>query len=122
MPPSRPVAAPEDFTEDQARLFRACQRTLREAGSWRDVDAPVLVLFCMAVNNAQALRLAAQRQPIIQGKDGPRVHPAISAAAECEARAVALSDALLLSASARERAMAKPSRPGSGQRKLLKAI
>jgi hypothetical protein len=71
--------------------------------------------------NVRALRRYAQESPIVQGKDGlPRVHPGLGAAVECEARAVALSDSLLLSASARDRAIAKPARREPGR--VLNAI
>lgn len=103
-------------------MFRSAQRLLRQAGSWNDVDALALEVWVLALSNARACRVAAEACPIVQGKDGPRAHPGLHAAAHAEERAIALADALLLSPAARQRAAAKPTRRGTVHGPRLEAV
>ena len=84
MPPSRAVPPPAGLDEEGRALFRSAQRLLRQAGTWNDVDVLVLEVYVLALANARACRVAAEACPIVEGRDGPRTHPGLHAAAQAE--------------------------------------
>jgi len=98
--------APKSLTAAGRELWLATQRHLRDQGTWRDCDAPLLEQYVHGVLTAALAREEIERSgPTSSTADGrPMAHPLIKVARDAEADARAVAADLLLTPASRRRA------------------
>lgn len=82
--------------------WQEAQGQLREQGTWRITDAPVLESMIRARRMAHEAAIEARAEPYVTGSSGQMVaHPAFALAVAHERLATLLADRLMLTASRR---------------------
>lgn len=97
---------PDALDERGRRLWRLALEELVEQGTWRPVDAETLERLCLADRRAREARARLEQSgPTTVGSMGqPVIAPDLRIAREAERDVLELSEALLLTPSARARA------------------
>jgi P27 family predicted phage terminase small subunit len=113
VPITSPTKPPSDFDAASKAVWRTALEELQELGVWTDATAPLLELYCRALQTARAARVRIARRLKTDG-DGAAfhslgslkqlvIHPDVQIARQAEADAAAYGRELLLSPGARQR-------------------
>src|SRR6188472_2156817 len=101
----RQTPPPDDFTDEQRKVWLQAQHQLRTQGTWKPADRDLLEQYTRAVVLARQARLDAAERPVVEGSAGqPVPSPSTKIARDAEADARAAAADLLLSPASRRRA------------------
>jgi P27 family predicted phage terminase small subunit len=101
----RQTPPPENFTDEERKVWLQAQHQLRSQGTWKPADRDLLEQYSRAIVLARQARQNAAAQPVVEGSAGqPVPSPSIKIARDAEADARACATDLLLTPAARRRA------------------
>lgn len=113
MPRYDPTGPPDDLDNEARALWRKTRKQLQAQGTWQDQDKTTLERYIRAEARARLAREERGERMTTLGSKGQEVaHPLLRVEREAEQDAQRYAEALLLPASARQRADVKPPAKG----------
>src|SRR5215218_5583239 len=99
----RQLSPPIDFDAGARAIWKAAQSQMRQQGTWRRTDGPLLAMYVRNVRVAQRAREQAEEKPFHSDGSVMIPHVELAVADKAEERALKLAASLVLTPEARRR-------------------